>query len=498
MIRKSATGVIVALAVIWGGGTWYTGTQIQPGVEKFIKDFNDAKKKGEHAYDMTLSYQNFDKGFFNSRFQMQMTFDNGAPDLNIKPGQKVVFDVDVEHGPLPITMLMHGNVIPALAAAKVNLVNNELTQPLFIAAKNKSPVEATLRFAFGGSFSTTLDVAPAEYGKFSFGEGQFTFNGDGSSLSNLDIEGKVEDIVLQLSPMNKVTAKSFTIDSLARLEEKKFPVGESESKFNQINIINHGEDVAQIDAFVAKTRLDRVKDKDYINVNLTYELDKLTKGNQQLGSGEWSLIAESIDPSAVRQFIIQYNIAMQKQLAAHPELAKAFFQVVSMATTAGFTTDSIARWPLFLPVLLLCSAFIGGCAGSTGGGLKVIRILLLFKQGNRELKRLVHPNAVYSIKLGNRALPERILEAVWGFFSAYALVFIVSMLAIIATGVDDFSAFASVVATLNNLGPGLGVVADNFTSMNPVAKWILIANMLFGRLEVFTLLVLFTPTFWRE
>ncbi|EGB54918.1 hypothetical protein ERGG_04221 [Escherichia coli H489] len=73
MIRKSATGVIVALAVIWGGGTWYTGTQIQPGVEKFIKDFNDAKKKGEHAYDMTLSYKNFDKGFFNSRFQMQMT-----------------------------------------------------------------------------------------------------------------------------------------------------------------------------------------------------------------------------------------------------------------------------------------------------------------------------------------------------------------------------------------------------------------------------------------
>mgnify|MGYP000368445389 CR=1 FL=1 len=177
---------------------------------------------------------------------------------------------------------------------------------------------------------------------------------------------------------------------------------------------------------------------------------------------------------------------------------QAFFQVVSMASTAGFTTDSIAKWPLFLPVLLLCSAFIGGCAGSTGGGLKVIRILLLFKQGYRELKRLVHPNAVYTIKLGNRALGERILEAVWGFFSAYALVFIISMLAIIATGVDDFSAFAAVAATLNNLGPGLGVVADNFTSMNAVAKWILVMTMLFGRLEVFTLLVLFTPTFWRE
>ncbi|SFU94714.1 Trk system potassium transporter TrkH [Xenorhabdus koppenhoeferi] len=179
-------------------------------------------------------------------------------------------------------------------------------------------------------------------------------------------------------------------------------------------------------------------------------------------------------------------------------LNHAFFQVISMATTAGFTTDSFANWPLFLPFLLLCSAFIGGCAGSTGGGLKVIRILLLFLQGSRELKRLVHPNAVYTIKLGHRALPERIIEAVWGFFSAYALVFIISMLLLISTGIDEFSAFSATAATLNNLGPGLGAVAENFTTMNPMAKWVLVVTMLFGRLEVFTLLVLFTPTFWRE
>ena len=321
MIRKSATGVIVALAIIWGGGTWYEGTQIQPGVEKFIKVFNDSKKKGEHAYDMTLSYKNFDKGFFSSHFQMLITFDNGAPDLNIKPGQGIAFDVDVDHGPLPLSMLKSGNILPAMAAVKVKLVNNELTQPLFIATKDKVPVEATLRFAFGSSFSTILDVAPAEYGKLSFGEGRFTFNGDDSSLSNLDVEGKVEDIVLELSPMNKVTAKTFTVNSLTRLEENKFPLGESESKFNQISIINRGNEVAKIDTFIAKTTLERVKDKDYINANLTYEIDRLTKGNQPLGSGQWSLIAESIDPLAVRQFIIQYNIAMRKQLAAHPELA---------------------------------------------------------------------------------------------------------------------------------------------------------------------------------
>ncbi|NHB93452.1 Trk system potassium transporter TrkH [Photorhabdus cinerea] len=194
--------------------------------------------------------------------------------------------------------------------------------------------------------------------------------------------------------------------------------------------------------------------------------------------------------------LILWNYAVYK--SGIETLNQAFFQVVSMATTAGFSTDSFARWPSFLPILLLCSAFIGGCAGSTGGGLKVIRILLLFLQGSRELKRLVHPNAVYTLKLGRRALPERIIEAVWGFFSAYALVFIISLLLLIATGVDELSAFSAIAATLNNLGPGLGVVADNFTAMNPIAKWILVITMLFGRLEVFTLLVLFTPTFWRE
>lgn len=321
MKRKTAASVVVALAVIWGGGTCYIGTQVQPGVEKFIKDFNDGKKKSEHAFDMTASYENFEKGFFNSHYQMIITFNNGAPDLNIKPGQKVAFDVDVEHGPLPITMLMHGNIIPALSVAKVKLVNNELTQPFFVAAKDKSPIEATLRFAFGGSFSTVLDIAPAEYDQLSFGEGQFTFSSDKSSLSNLDIEGKVEDIVLNLSPMNKVTAKTFTVNSLTRLEEKKFPVGESESKFNQVSIINRGEEVAKMDAFIASTTLDSVKDKDVINANLTYAVEKLTKGNQALGSGQWSLIAESVDPTAVRQFILQYNLAMKKQYAAHPELA---------------------------------------------------------------------------------------------------------------------------------------------------------------------------------
>ncbi|MDW6091381.1 TrkH family potassium uptake protein [Vibrio rhizosphaerae] len=177
---------------------------------------------------------------------------------------------------------------------------------------------------------------------------------------------------------------------------------------------------------------------------------------------------------------------------------KALFQSVSVSTTAGFTTTGFSDWPLFLPVLLLFSSFIGGCAGSTGGGLKVIRILLLTLQGGREMKRLVHPRAIYPIKLGDKALSPRVIDAVWGFFSTYALVFVLCMLALIATGMEELSAFSAVAATLNNLGPGLGEVAVHFGDVNDKAKWVLILSMLFGRLEIFTLLVLFTPAFWRN
>lgn len=177
---------------------------------------------------------------------------------------------------------------------------------------------------------------------------------------------------------------------------------------------------------------------------------------------------------------------------------QALFQTVSISTTAGFTTTGFADWPLFLPVLLLFSSFIGGCAGSTGGGMKVIRILLLTLQGAREMKRLIHPRAVYTIKVGGSALSQRVVDAVWGFFSAYALVFVACMLALIATGMDELSAFSAVAATLNNLGPGLGQVSVHFADVNDSAKWVLVVSMLFGRLEIFTLLILLTPTFWRS
>ena len=176
----------------------------------------------------------------------------------------------------------------------------------------------------------------------------------------------------------------------------------------------------------------------------------------------------------------------------------ALFQAVSISTTAGFATTSFSEWPTLLPVLLIFSSFIGGCAGSTGGGMKVVRVILLYLQGVRELNKLVHPKAIFTIKLGTKALPNRVVEAIWGFFSAYAAVFIICMLLLLAAGLDDITAFTAVAACLNNLGPGLGEVAANFSGINDFSKWVLVIAMLFGRLEIFTLLVLFTPAFWRS
>ncbi|ALS31422.1 trk system potassium uptake protein TrkH [Pseudoalteromonas translucida KMM 520] len=197
--------------------------------------------------------------------------------------------------------------------------------------------------------------------------------------------------------------------------------------------------------------------------------------------------------------VICFTVLSSHEVYANGDetLDQALFHAVSISSTAGFATDNFSAWPLFLPILLIFSSFIGGCAGSTGGGMKVVRVFLLYLQGVRELNRLVHPRAIYSIKLGSKALPDKVVEAVWGFFSAYALVFIIIMLALMGTGMDNITAFSATAACLNNLGPGLGDVASHYGSISDGAKWLLTIAMVFGRLEIFTLLVLFTPTFWR-
>jgi trk system potassium uptake protein TrkH len=185
-------------------------------------------------------------------------------------------------------------------------------------------------------------------------------------------------------------------------------------------------------------------------------------------------------------------------LSLEDSLLHGIFQTISIATTTGFATTDFAMWPTFLPILLILASFIGGCAGSTGGGMKAVRIMLILRQGFRELSQLIHPNAIIPLKIGTRRVPAKVVSAVWSFFAVYMVCFACILMVLLATGMDYLTAFSATTASLNNLGPGLGDVAANYGETTTVAKSAMSLAMLLGRLEIFTLLVLFTPMFWRR
>ena len=179
-------------------------------------------------------------------------------------------------------------------------------------------------------------------------------------------------------------------------------------------------------------------------------------------------------------------------------LRYASFQVVSLHTGTGYTTAAFSNWPGALPALLLLLTFIGGCAGSTTGGMKVIRWLLVLRQGLAELKQLVHPSAEIPVKVAGKLVPQRVMNGVAGFFAIYFILFGTLMLLLMTFGLDQVTAWSAVASSLNNVGPGLGEVAAHFRDIPDPAKWVCIIAMLAGRLEIFTLVLLLTPDFWRK
>ena len=174
------------------------------------------------------------------------------------------------------------------------------------------------------------------------------------------------------------------------------------------------------------------------------------------------------------------------------------FQLISILTTTGFTTTEFHLWPSFLPFFLILLSFFGACAGSTGGGIKMGRILIMSQQVVREIYRLIHPNAVLPIKTKKHKIPERVTDGIWAFFGIYFFIFYVMVLLLLANNLDYITAWSATAASFNNLGPGLGAVAENYADLNAMSKAILCSGMLLGRLEVFTLLLVLSPTFWRN
>lgn len=188
--------------------------------------------------------------------------------------------------------------------------------------------------------------------------------------------------------------------------------------------------------------------------------------------------------------------------ATYPSLGEALryasFQVVTVLTTTGFMTADFSMWPLALPVVLVFAGFMGGCAGSSAGGIKVIRFVVLFKQVGIHIHRLIHPQAIRRMKIDGQPVPDGVVEAIGGFFAVYVVVFVIFMVLAMMDGMDQVTAFGAVAASINNVGPGLGDVAVTFAEETPHGKILFAVAMLFGRLEIFTFLVLLTPSFWRR
>lgn len=183
---------------------------------------------------------------------------------------------------------------------------------------------------------------------------------------------------------------------------------------------------------------------------------------------------------------------------AHAAARAALFTVVSVITSTGYGIADFSVWPLMLPVLLIFISFVGGCAGSTAGGMKVIRFIVMARQAQIEVLRLIHPNMVKPLLMDGRTVPDEVVRAVWAFFAVYVVVFAALMMLMMGQGHDQITAFGAVATCLNNLGPGLGDVAANFVAVGAIEKWVLVFAMIAGRLEIFTILVLLTPAFWRR
>ena len=176
------------------------------------------------------------------------------------------------------------------------------------------------------------------------------------------------------------------------------------------------------------------------------------------------------------------------------------FQVASILTTTGFASADYELWPGIAQAILLFCMFVGGCAGSTGGGMKVMRIMLLLKQSYQELFRLIHPRSVSHVKMGKTVVQDDVISGVWGFFILWIGLLVLAAFIVAGSGVDVVTSFAAALACIGNIGPGIGGVGptDNFAWLPDTAKWMLTFCMVLGRLEIYTVLILFVPEFWRK
>ncbi len=334
MMKKSvvAVSVIVALGVVWTGAAWFTGKQLETRMAEMVAQANSEMKRTAPEAGLELSYQNYQRGVFRSHLQLVVKSVAGSQEGWLKPGQSVVLNEVVDHGPFPLAQLKKFNLIPSMASVNTTLVNTEASKPLFDLAKGQSPFEANTRITYGGDTRSDIDLKALNYEngdeKVAFSGGNFQLDADkDGNVFKLTGEAQsgLVNAVNEYNQKVQLTFNNLKADGNSRLTSFDERIGDQKISLDKVAIAIEGKEMAVLEGMDLDGKSDIAKDGKTINSQLDYSLKSLKVQSQDLGSGKLSLKIGNIDGQAWHQFSQQYRAQSQalladKTLMENPEL----------------------------------------------------------------------------------------------------------------------------------------------------------------------------------
>ena len=322
-MKKSvvAVGVIVALGVVWTGASWFTGKQLEGRLAEMVAQANGEIKRSAPEAGLELSYQNYQRGVFTSRMQVVVKPVAGTENGWLKPGQSVVLDEVVSHGPLPLAQLKSFNLIPSMASVHTVLVNNDVTKPLFDLAKNESPFDINTRISYAGDTSSDIALKALNYEKenekvaFSGGHFKLDADRDGNVFSLTgEAESGLVNAVNEYNQKVQLTFSNLKADGNSRMTDFQERIGDQKLSLDKVAIAVEGKEMAVLEGMDVNGKSDVSKDGKSINTQLDYTLKSLKVQNQDLGTGKLSLKIGNIDGQAWHEFSQKYSKESQALL----------------------------------------------------------------------------------------------------------------------------------------------------------------------------------------
>lgn len=322
-MKKSlvAVGVIVALGVVWTGGSWYTGKQLESRIADMVAQANAQLQSNAPEAGLSLAYQDYQRGVFSSHLQMVVKAAEGAKSSWLKPGQSVILDENVSHGPFPLASLKKFNLAPAMATLETTLVNNEASKPLFDLAKGQSPFDISTRISYSGDTRSAINLKPLNYEngdeKVAFSGGEFQLEADQQgNLFSLTGEAQsgLVNAVNEYNQKVQLTFNNLKTDGTSKLTSFNERIGSQKLTLEKVAIAVEGKELAVMEGTSIDGKADLSKDGKTIDSTLDYALNSLKLQGQDMGSGKLALKIGQIDGQAWHQFSQQYNGQVQALL----------------------------------------------------------------------------------------------------------------------------------------------------------------------------------------